>query len=369
MSSGSSSPDAELWRAHTRVWNVLFSYVKSMALKCAVELGVADVLHAGGGGHPMALSVLASQLSVPPSRTAALGRVMRLLVHSGFFTRTTASGEEEEAYALTPISTALLVKEKPECLNNLVLLELHPILSSPMHYLSQWLTDATAAAAPTSFEKFHGASIFGLAAENAEINRLFNEGMAADAGAVAKVLVGDRGRHLFHGLRSLVDVGGGIGDFTVAIAKAFPQMKCVVFDLPHVVAASELGTKATTVEAVAGDMFESIPPAQAVLLKWILHDWNDEDCVRILRNCKKAIPPRDQGGKVLIIDIVMKSEEGSREEELETQLLFDVHMLGVEEGKQRTESEWANLFRAAGFADYNIIPIFGIRSIIEAVYI
>lgn len=65
----------------------------------------------------------------------------------------------------------------------------------------------------------------------------------------------------------------------------------------------------------------------------------------------------------------MKSEDGSREEEVETQLLFDVHMLGVEEGKQRTESEWASIFMAAGFIHYNITPIFGIRSFIEVFYI
>ncbi|KAG6474840.1 trans-resveratrol di-O-methyltransferase-like [Zingiber officinale] len=372
-SSRSSSPDDDLWRVHTHVWNIMFNHAKSMALKCAVELGVADVLHAHGAARPMTLSVLASQLAVPPSRTAALGRVMRLLVHSGIFTRTTASAEEEEeeeeAYALAPASATLLVKQKTECLSPTVLFALSPMILSPMHSLSQWLTaTCPAAAAPSPFEYFHGKSIFELAAENAELNRLFNEGMAADSGAVAKALVGDRGRHLFHGLRSLVDVGGGSGDLAVAIAAAFPQMKCVVFDLPHVVAASESGTRETTVEAVAGDMFESIPPAQAVILKWILHDWNDENCVRILRNCKKAIPPGDEGGKVLIIEMVMESEDGRSEEEVETQLLFDVHLLGVMEGKQRSEAEWATIFTAAGFTDYNITPLLGVRSIIQVFY-
>ncbi|XP_074586013.1 trans-resveratrol di-O-methyltransferase-like [Curcuma longa] len=367
-SSSSSSPDDGLWRVHTHVWNIMFNHAKSMALKCAVELGVADVLHAHGAAHSMTLSVLASQLAVPPCRTAALGRVMRLLVHSGIFTRTTASAEEEEAYALTPASATLLVKEKTECLSPTVFFALHPMILSPMHSLSQWLTDTAAAPAPSPFEQFHGKSIFELASENTELNRLFNEGMAADSRAVAKALVGDRGRHLFHGLRSLVDVGGGSGDLAVAIAAAFPQMKCAVFDLPHVVAGSELGTRATTVEAVAGDMFESIPPAQAVILKWILHDWNDENCVRILRNCKKAIPPGDEGGKAIIIEMVMKSEDGRSEEEVETQLLFDVHLLGVMEGKQRSEAEWASIFTAAGFTDYNITPLLGVRSIIQLFY-
>lgn len=99
-----------------------------------------------------------------------------------------------------------------------------------------------------------------------------------------------------------------------------------------------------------------------------MHDWNDENCVRILRNCKKAIPPQDEGGKALIIDIVMKSEDGRSEEEVETQLLFDVHLLGVVEGRQRKEAEWAEIFMAAGFTHYNITPILGIRSVIEVFY-
>ncbi|KAK4377995.1 hypothetical protein RND71_004291 [Anisodus tanguticus] len=99
------------------------------------------------------------------------------------------------------------------------------------------------------------------------------------------VLIGDEFKDVFKGLASLVDVGGGTGTVAMAIAKNLPDMKCIVLDLPPVVANLQ---GSGNLEFVAGDMFEKIPLANAVLLKSILHDWNDEECMKILKNCKKA---------------------------------------------------------------------------------
>ncbi|KAG6528268.1 hypothetical protein ZIOFF_010419 [Zingiber officinale] len=148
--------------------------------------------------------------------------------------------------------------------------------------------------------------------------------------------------------------------------------KCAVFDLPHVVASLQGNP---TVTAIAGDMFEFVPLADAVILKacnWIFHDWNDEDCVRILQNCKKAIPPKEEGGKVIIIEMVMKlenEEDGSiHDETTETQLLLDVQMMAPVPGKERSEAEWKSIFIAAGFSGYSFSSILGLRSIIQIFY-
>ncbi|CAN6346190.1 unnamed protein product [Urochloa humidicola] len=165
----------------------------------------------------------------------------------------------------------------------------------------------------------------------------------------------------FQGIASLVDVGGGLGAAAQAIAKAFPGVKCSVVDLDHVVANAAPGD--TGVQYIAGDMFVSIPPVDAMFFKWVLHDWGDEDCVKILKNCKKVIPPREKGGKVIIIDIVVQ-EGSSNLKNRETQALFDLYIMLVN-GIERDEQEWKNIFFKAGFDDYKISPVLGARSIIE----
>ncbi|KAM0941833.1 putative O-methyltransferase domain, S-adenosyl-L-methionine-dependent methyltransferase [Dioscorea sansibarensis] len=191
---------------------------------------------------------------------------------------------------------------------------------------------------------------------------MFNDGMASDS-----VLVGDvvmmTCRDVFKGLKSLVDVGGGTGTMARAIAHAFPETKCTVLDLPHVI--DTVKEDNSLVDYVGGDMFVSVPHANATLLKWILHVWNDEECVQILQRCKEAIPKRDQGGKIIIIDIVMGATTDKHPYAVETQLLFDLLVMIHLTGKERSESEWRSIILAAGFKDYKITPLLGLRSIIE----
>lgn len=94
-----------------------------------------------------------------------------------------------------------------------------------------------------------------------------------------------------------------------------------------------------------------------------MHDWNDEDCVKILKNCREAIGSKENGGKVIIVDMIV--DEKQDEEAVETQLLFDMMMLMMVPGRERTENEWAKLFVDSGFTSYKITPVLGVRSLIE----
>ncbi|CAN1152533.1 Probable O-methyltransferase 3 [Linum perenne] len=184
--------------------------------------------------------------------------------------------------------------------------------------------------------------------------------MASDARLVTKVLVNEC-RHVFEGLGSLVDVDGGTGTVAKVIAGGFPVMECTVLDLPHVVEGPENGGN---LRFVGGDMFVEIPAADAILLKWILHDWSDEECVKILKNSKEAIQGRE-GGKVIIIDMKVENQKANNDDKIEIQLFFDMLMMILVIGRERDEKEWAKLFVDAGFRDYKITPILGLRSIIE----
>ncbi|XLU64370.1 hypothetical protein S245_023579, partial [Arachis hypogaea] len=98
----------------------------------------------------------------------------------------------------------------------------------------------------------------------------------------------------------------------------------------------------------------------------ILHDWSDEECVKILKKCKEAIMQKSRG-KVIIIDMVVEDNDkkGYYDQSLETQLFFDMLMMMLVSGKERNKIEWSKLIVSAGFTDYKITPILGLRSIIE----
>jgi len=98
----------------------------------------------------------------------------------------------------------------------------------------------------------------------------------------------------------------------------------------------------------------------------ILHDWSDEYCIQILQRCKEAIPSKDQGGKVIIIDIVMEDQTDTFEYS-NSQFLFDMEMMSLTiGGKERTKEEWEELFQIAGFnKDFQVHCKLGPRSVIE----
>lgn len=102
-----------------------------------------------------------------------------------------------------------------------------------------------------------------------------------------------------------------------------------------------------------------------IYVQWILHDWGDEQSVKILKKCKKAIPSKDEGGKVIIIDMVIENQSEDKNSTT-TQLCFDMMMMSLfNTGKERSLKEWKKLFSEAGFSSYKIIPILGVRSLIE----
>ncbi|XAR72586.1 hypothetical protein NMG60_11019278 [Bertholletia excelsa] len=346
--------DKELLHSQAHIWNHIFNFINSMSLKCAVQLGIPDIVKKHG--RPMTLSEIVAALPINPSKGWNVYRLMRILVHSGFFTKQKVSeSNEEEGYLLTPTSQ-LLLKDEPLNVTPFLLAMLDPVLTMPWHHVSEWFQNDD----PTPFDTTHGRTFWDYAGHEPRLNKFFNEAMASDARLVTSVVIRDC-KGCFEKLNSLVDVGGGTGVVAKSIANAYPHLKCTVLDLPHVVTGLE-GSK--NLNYVGGDMFEAIPPADAILLKWILHDWSDEESIKILKRCKEAIPSKEKGGKVMIIDMMVENKKED-DESVETQLFFDMLMMILVTGKERTEKEWAKLFSEAGFSEYKITPILGLRSLIE----
>ncbi|XP_050205280.1 trans-resveratrol di-O-methyltransferase-like [Mercurialis annua] len=361
MSTNSGDDTTNLIQAQAHIWNHIFNFINSMSLKSAIQLGIPDAIH--NHGKPISLSHLIASLQIHPTKSRCIARLMRILIHSGFFASEKLNEldrvndeKEEEGYVLTNASR-LLLKDNPLSVSPFLLAMLDPILTDPWHFMSTWFQNDDA----TPFDTCHGKTFWEYGGHEPKLANFFNEGMASDARLVTRILINEC-KEVFEGLKSLVDVGGGTGTMAISIAKAFPHIDCIVFDLPHIVAGFQ---DFDNLKYVGGDMFHAIPQADAVLLKWILHDWSDEECVKILKQCKEAIKGKE-GGKVIIIDIIMGHQTtGTNKDSIETQLFFDMLMMVLLTGRERNEKEWANLFINAGFRDYKIIPTLGLRSIIE----
>ncbi|CAI0549833.1 unnamed protein product [Linum tenue] len=361
-SSGDDQPEA-LVRGQVQIWKLMFGFAESMALKSAVQLGVADIIHSHGS--PVTLSQLASGIDSPSPDSSYLSRIMRFLVHKGLFTahhtprkldHDDVDDAYETRYGLNDVSRWLLRSSELN-LGPMVLMENHPQLLAPWHQLGPCVREGGLA-----FEKAHGSDIWGLGSRDPELNRVFNDGLASTAKVVMKAFLSGYGDGL-GGVGSLVDVGGGMGGNLAEIVRAHPHVRGINFDLPHVVGTAP---EYEGVEHVGGDMFQEIPQADAVLMKWILHDWEDDKCVEILNKCRKAIPERR--GKVIIVEIVLPEDDEKEESGGfgEVGLVFDLLMIAHTAGKERTERQWKVLLEKGGFPRYRVIRIPALPAIIEA---
>ncbi|TKW00512.1 hypothetical protein SEVIR_8G114000v4 [Setaria viridis] len=341
--------------AQLELWHSTFAFIKSMALKSAMELRIADAIHHHGG--TATITQIATKVQLHPSKIPCMRRLMRVLSVTGIFSIANSkhsAGDGDCVYGLTPASRLLVGTLS---LTPTLSLILNNTFVSPFLCLATWfeheLPDLTL------FEMSHGKTVWDVIGHDETMSPLFNAGMVADSRFLMDIAIKECG-YVFQGISSLIDVAGGHGAAAQAISKAFPHIDCSVRDLSHVVASAPASTG---LKYIAGDMFESIPPANAVFLKWVMHDWVDSECVTILKNCKKAIPPRDAGGKVIIVDTVVGAGP-SNHKHRETQVLYDLFFMIVN-GIERDEQEWRKIIFEAGFAEYKIIPVLGVRSIVE----
>jgi len=168
----------------------------------------------------------------------------------------------------------------------------------------------------------------------------------------------------FSGFRTVVDIGGGTGSLLATILDHYPGLRGVLFELPDVVseASALIQTRGLTdrVTVEAGDFFESVPSGgEAYLLSHVIHDWNDDKCLTILGNCRKAMDP---SGRLLIIEMVLP--EGNIPH---LGKLADMEMLVMSGGEERTEQQYSILLDKAGFRLTNVVPTESESHVVEAI--
>lgn len=317
----------------------------SQSLATAAKLGIADLLKGG----PRPIVDLAKSTK---SDEASLYRLMRMLASRGVFTESPA-----RSFALTPLGD-LLREDAPGTIKHAAIMFNRP------HNTRSWEEcEYSIRTGKPALDKVFGIDTWKYFASHPEEQANFDRAMTNLASTMhaAAVEAYDFGSA---GITSLVDVGGGHGRLLAVILKKHPALKGVVFDQPHVVAGAskvfdEMGVSARA-RGEGGNFFESVPAGHdAYLMSHILHDWPDDKCLTILKNCRKAIKP---GGKLLVLDAVIKPGN-----EPDLGKIIDMEMLVCVSGRERTEQEIAGLFTAAGFAFKRAIPTKSSVTIVEGV--
>jgi len=167
----------------------------------------------------------------------------------------------------------------------------------------------------------------------------------------------------FSGLETVMDVGGGNGSLALAILEKYPALKGRIFDLPYIEPQAKLGIQAAGAAArcrfESGDFFQAVPEgADLHVLKFILHDWTDEECVRILKCCRESLEP---GGRLLVVEMLVPEEIRP-----DFVMLMDLNMLVMTGGRERTAKEFEKVLSDAGFEMTRVIPTKSPFSLIEA---
>lgn len=211
-----------------------------------------------------------------------------------------------------------------------------------------------------AFDRVHGRDAFDYFRDHPDDAKVLNDAMTAASSQFIAPVVGS---YDFGSLGTIVDVSGGHGALLAAVLAANPGVRGVLFDQPGVIAGAggplrEAGV-ADRCEYVSGDFFESVPPGgDAYLLSNIVHDWDDERAVRILSQCRIALAA---GGRVLLGEAVLPAEPQPSPAKW-----IDLQMLVMGGGRQRTESDYRDLFKQAGLTLSRVIPGHDMFQLVEA---
>ena len=319
---------------------MITGYWVSQLIYVAARLRIADLLKDG----PKTAEELAEAAD---AHGPTLYRALRALASVGIFAE-----DKNRHFRLTPLAEFL--QSAP---NSLRAMALH--LGEPPSWQAWGELLQSVKTGKTAFTLTHGKEIFDYYGEHPESLEPFNEAMTNFSAVTIPAIIK---AYDFSSIGKLVDVGGGHGSLLAAILKANPQMKGVLFDLaPAAEGAKQLMKEeglADRCEVVAGNFFESVPGGgDAYIMKHIIHDWDDVRALKILRNCHSAMK---KGGKLLLVEAVIAPGN-----EPSLGKLMDINMLVLPGGLERTESEYAELFAAAGFELTKITPTGSPMSVIE----
>jgi SAM-dependent methyltransferase len=340
MADQSSQPP-EL-SAGPQMLQLILGFMATPAISVAATLGIADLV----AETPRTAEELTQATN---THGPSLRRLLHFLTSLGVFAEDAAG-----RYRQTPLSETLR-SDHPLSFRGSAILFGSEFIWRPWGDLR-----VTIATGQPAFNLVFGTTFFDYLAAHPDDAANFNAAMTSGSLVELPQILA---AYDFSHFERIVDVGGGQGALLQGILSANPKVRGVLVDLPSVVAGAAAllsGAIAERCEVVGGDFFQEVPQgADAYVMRVVVHDWNDEDALKILRNCRRAIRP---DGKLLLIESVLKPPN-----EPDPGSFNDLTMLVVAPGgKERTEAEFRSLLREAGFSLMRVIPATGLTSIIES---
>lgn len=322
--------------------DLIMGYSYQASLRAVALLGVAD--HLLGG--PKTAQELAQELGV---EALPLHRVMRLLATRDIFKEI-----DGQRFTLTPAAECLC-KSSPYSLRGAAMMLTDETFWRPAGIIAESVRGHSA------FKKVFNTSFFEYWSrpENHTEENDFHAGMSSMSEVENPCLVRS---YEFPKNATVVDVAGGMGGLLLRVLQANPTLHGILFDREPVLARTRLGELGddSRWRLQPGSFFESCPPADIYLLKYIVHDWPDEKATEILLNCRKAMLP---SGKVLIMDTLIQEDNQPHFGKS-----MDILMLGsFDGGRERTEAELKGLLANADLKINRIIDTGTYLSIVEAV--
>jgi O-methyltransferase domain/Dimerisation domain len=332
-------------RAHARMLKLIAAFWQSQLIFVAAKLAIPDALASG----PLTARELAGRVGVSSKH---LPRIMRALSSLGVF-----SADAQNRFHLTPLGETLR-SDHPDSLRNFALMLIDDYNWQAWGALHHAVTTGGSA-----FEHVHGVPVFAYMRQHPEKESTFSASMASisarENSAVARA-------YAFGRLHKLVDVGGAHGHLIATILRSYRTLHGVLFDQPQVIAAAVQTGFVTApdirarCEVSAGDFFASVPEGgDAYVMKYVIHDWDDENCVRILDNCRRAMAAR---GRVLVVEHLIAG--GNRRD---WGKMLDINMMVMPGGRERTREEFRVLFAQAGLRLQRVFATASSLSILEAV--
>jgi hypothetical protein len=324
---------------------MLFGFMPARAIGIAAELHIADHLTDG--------SKTAEELAQKTNtHTRSLYRLLRACASVGVF-----SEDDNSRFSLNPMAD-FLRSDNPESLRAFA-----EFMGNGEQFKTWSGFYHSVQTGTPCFDKMHGMQTFDFYSTHPKSGQVFNDAMTSMSlgSSMAVIQAYD-----FSGIRKLVDIGGGHGFLLASILEKYPTMTGILYDTAAIVKDAkgllEKHNVTNRCETVGGNFFESVPTGgDAYIMKHIIHDWSDEECVTLLKHCRKGIT---DGGKLLVIEMVVP--QGN---EPSLSKLLDLEMLAVLSGCERTELEYSKLFLQSGFRLTKIVPTMSPYSVIEGVAI
>ncbi len=320
---------------HELIWTLTNAVVPARCLQLAADLGVADHI----ADAPVPVDELAARCGADPD---ALERVLRLLAAYGIFAHRPEGYGHTEASRLLRSDHPLSMRAFPR------------MMGLPVFWASLARLDHSVRTGAPALNLVDPAGLWAYNQVHPGEAQIFGQAMTAKAGAdVAAVL----GAYDFRRFGTIADIGGGRGHLLRAVLDAAPAARGILFDLPAVIDRLDVAHERLTPRA--GDFFvDALPAADAYLLMEVIHDWADAEALAVLGAVRRAAPP---GATVLLIESVIADEAADPRART-----LDVIMLYVTGGRERTASQYRDLFEHAGFQYGDVTRTAGPLRIVEA---